>query len=64
MSHLGARFALICFQRLSEPNIATRRCSWQNSRQTRGSFIPVLSSHFHSRITTGADYIFLLRICD
>ena len=43
--NLEACFALICFQRLSEPNIATERCPWQDSSQTRGSFIPVLSSH-------------------
>ena len=30
-SHLGARFALICFQRLSEPYIATQPCPWQDS---------------------------------
>ena len=44
ISNLEACFALICFQRLSEPNIATQRCSWQNSWYTRGSFAPVLSS--------------------
>ena len=43
ISHLGARFALICFQRLSEPNIATQRCPWQDSWYTRDSFTPVLS---------------------
>ena len=36
-------FALRGFQRLSRPNIATRRCPWQNNRYTRGSFTPVLS---------------------
>src|ERR1035437_6872719 len=42
-SHLEVGFALICFQRLSRPNIATRQCPWQNNRYTRGSFTPVLS---------------------
>jgi hypothetical protein len=42
-SHLVARFALICFQRLSEPYIATRPCPWQDSRYTSGTFVPVLS---------------------
>ena len=41
--YLEARFALRCFQRLSLPNIATRRCRWRDNRYTRGSFIPVLS---------------------
>ena len=41
--HLGVCFALRGFQRLSHPNIATRRCPWQNNRYTRGSFAPVLS---------------------
>ena len=41
--NLGASFPLICFQQLSKPDIATLRCSWWNSRQTRGQFIPVLS---------------------
>ena len=40
---LGRGFPLRCFQRLSLPNIATRRCSWRNNRITRGSSIPVLS---------------------
>ena len=38
-----AGFPLRCFQRLSFPNVATLRCSWQNNRYTRGSSIPVLS---------------------
>jgi hypothetical protein len=42
-SHLGVSFTLICFQRLSVPNLATRLCSWRNNRFTRGSFDPVLS---------------------
>ena len=41
--HLGAGFALRCFQRLSVPNIATRRCTWRHNRYTRGSSISVLS---------------------
>ena len=45
--YLRGGFALRCFQRLSRPNIATRRSTWWQSRQTRGSFIPVLSSHNH-----------------
>lgn len=36
-------FPLRCFQRLSRPILATRRCSWRNNRYTRGSFTPVLS---------------------
>ena len=42
--HLGVGFPLRCFQRLSFPDIATGRCSWRNSPQTSGQFIPVLSS--------------------
>ncbi len=41
--YLRVGFPLRCFQRLSIPNIATGRCSWRNSPQTRGSFISVLS---------------------
>jgi hypothetical protein len=36
-------FPLRCFQRLSRPDIATRRCHWHDNRCTRGLFIPVLS---------------------
>ncbi len=43
ISYLGVGFPLRCFQRLSFPNIATGRCYWRNSPQTRGSFISVLS---------------------
>ena len=43
MPHLGAGFPLICFQRLSNPHIATRRCGWRHNRITSGAFIPVLS---------------------
>ena len=42
-SHLGAGFALRCFQRLSLPDIATRQCSWRHNRHTRGQSNPVLS---------------------
>jgi len=35
--------ALRCFQRLSVPHLATRPCSWQNNRSTRGASNPVLS---------------------
>ncbi len=42
-THLGERFALRCFQRLSRPDIATQRCSWQNNWHTSGRCLPVLS---------------------
>ena len=41
--NLKVDFALRCFQRLSEPNVATQRCSWQNNWYTRDSSTPVLS---------------------
>ena len=41
--YLGAGFPLRCFQRLSDPDIATGRCTWRYSPQTRGQFIRVLS---------------------
>ena len=41
--NLGVGFPLRCFQRLSEPDIATGRCHWRDSPQTRGRFISVLS---------------------
>jgi hypothetical protein len=41
--HLGGRFPLRCFQRLSPPAIATRRCSWRHNRDTSGPSDPVLS---------------------
>jgi len=41
--HLEDGFTLRCFQRLSVPNVATRRCPWWDSRCTRGSLFPVLS---------------------
>ncbi len=36
-------FPLRCFQRLSRPSLATRRCRWRDNRSTRGTSIPVLS---------------------
>ena len=42
-SRLEAGFPLRCFQRLSDPNVATRLCCWRNNRSTIGSSIPVLS---------------------
>ena len=41
--HLERGFPLRCFQWLSFPNVATRRCRWRDNRYTRGSSIPVLS---------------------
>ena len=43
ISHLGASFALRCFQRLSHPDIATRQYRWHDNRYTRGPSDPVLS---------------------
>ena len=43
MANLGAGFALRCFQRLSDPDLATRRCTWRHNRQTRGLSDTVLS---------------------
>ena len=42
-SHLEASFPLRCFQRLSLPHLATRRCHWRDNRYTRGASTPVLS---------------------
>lgn len=42
-THLEDGFPLRCFQRLSQPTIATRRCSWRNNRDTSGSSDSVLS---------------------
>ena len=42
-SHLQASFPLRCFQRLSLPHIATRRCDWRHNRYTRDTSTPVLS---------------------
>jgi len=36
-------FALICFQRLSVPDIATLRCHERDNRYTRGPSTPILS---------------------
>lgn len=41
--HLRVGFALICFQRLSAPDIATQRSPWRESWQTSGPFNSVLS---------------------
>src|SRR6185295_13795706 len=41
MPYLGVGFPLICFQRLSRPHIATRRCGWRHNRITSGASIPV-----------------------
>jgi hypothetical protein len=43
MPYLRVGFPLICFQRLSRPHIATRRCGWRHNRITSGASIPVLS---------------------
>jgi hypothetical protein len=40
---LGTGFPLRCFQRLSLPDIANRRCHWRDSRDTSGPSNPVLS---------------------
>ena len=42
-TYLQASFPLRCFQRLSLPHIATRRCHWRDNRYTRGASTPVLS---------------------
>ena len=39
-SHLQGGLALRCFQRLSFPDIATRRCHCSDNRNTRGQSIP------------------------
>ena len=41
--YLGEGFPLICFQRLSQPHVATRRCAWRHNRYTSGASNPVLS---------------------
>ena len=43
ISYLEVGFPLRCFQRLSNPNIATQLCRWRDNWYTRGSSIPVLS---------------------
>ena len=40
---LGGGFALRCLQRLSCPDLATRRCPERDSRHTRGRSSPILS---------------------
>jgi hypothetical protein len=42
-SHLEGGFPLRCFQRLSRPKVATRRCRWRDNRHTSASSTPVLS---------------------
>ena len=42
-SNLAVGFALRCFQRLSRPDAATRRCTWRHNRQTGGLSATVLS---------------------
>jgi len=42
-AHLEVGFPLRCFQRLSRPDVATRRCPWRDNRYTSGRSIPVLS---------------------
>src|SRR6185369_9499287 len=42
-THLETSFPLRCFQRLSLPHLATRRCHWRDHRYTRGASTPVLS---------------------
>ena len=42
-SNLVAGFALRCFQRLSDPDVDTRQCTWRHNRQTRGQSNTVLS---------------------
>ena len=41
--NLAAGFALRCFQRLSHPDSATRRCAWRHNRLTGGLSATVLS---------------------
>ncbi len=41
--NLEVGFPLRCFQRLSIPDVATRRCGWCHNRNTRGQSNPVLS---------------------
>jgi hypothetical protein len=42
-SDLGTGFALRCFQRLSEPFIATLRCLERDNRNTSGTSLQILS---------------------
>lgn len=41
--YLWGGFLLRCFQRLSHPDLATRRCTWRHNRNTSGPFDSVLS---------------------
>src|SRR3989442_15713479 len=43
--HLGGGFPLRFLQRVFPPDLANRRCPSQDSRGTRGRFVPVLSYH-------------------
>jgi len=43
ISNLGIGFTLICFQCLSNNNVATQRCSWRNNWYTRGCLLLILS---------------------
>ena len=42
-SHLGVGFTLRCFQRLSDPDVATHRYAWRHNWYTIGPSTPVLS---------------------
>ena len=42
-SHLGVGFTLRCFQRLSDPDVATQRYAWRHNWYTIGPSTPVLS---------------------
>jgi hypothetical protein len=42
-SNLGTGFALRCFQRLSQPDLATQQCPWRNNWHTIGLSLSVLS---------------------
>ena len=42
-SYLGVSFALRCFQRLSNPDLVTQRCSWRNNWYASGQSDTVLS---------------------
>ena len=42
-TYLEDGFPLRCFQRLSSPDLATQRCTWQHNWHTRGLSTPVLS---------------------
>ena len=50
-ARLEEGFPLRCFQRLSRPHLATRRCRWRDNRYTRGASIPVLS-YWGQRLAT------------